>query len=319
VLAASALVAADKSGVSPNTISVPKGPGSIEGLGEAFQPTLNTGTAKYNIKLATTPGTAGQTPPLALVYEGGSANGPLGFGWSMPASYVQRQTDKGIPRYGQTIGGVSDPDVFINEMREELVPVTDGAVVSFFCKNEGAFIRYRRVGDYWEATAPDGSRLTFGQTPQARIVDPSDPQRIFRWLLERESDTRGNTIDYSYVAFPGPSNLNQKYCSEIRYGPGAGPWTAFHFVQFEYEAREDWFEDGRAGFLIRTGVRLKGLVLGSQGVSLAGHVTGDFNGDGTGDVLNRRYRLSYRPGSSWSLLARVTLLGADGVTASHSL
>src|SRR5678815_5504200 len=45
------LGAADKSGVSPNTISVPKGPGSIEGLGEAFQPTLNTGTAKYNICL----------------------------------------------------------------------------------------------------------------------------------------------------------------------------------------------------------------------------------------------------------------------------
>ena len=36
------LFAADKSGVSPNTISLPKGPGSIEGLGESFQPTLNT-------------------------------------------------------------------------------------------------------------------------------------------------------------------------------------------------------------------------------------------------------------------------------------
>jgi len=40
-------IAADKSGVSPNAISVPKGPGSIEGLGDSFQPSLNTGTAKY--------------------------------------------------------------------------------------------------------------------------------------------------------------------------------------------------------------------------------------------------------------------------------
>ena len=46
------LVAADKSGVSPNTISLPKGPGSIEGLGESFQPTLNTGTAKYGVRFA---------------------------------------------------------------------------------------------------------------------------------------------------------------------------------------------------------------------------------------------------------------------------
>src|SRR4051794_7274133 len=29
--------AADKNGVSPNSISLPKGPGAIEGLGESFQ------------------------------------------------------------------------------------------------------------------------------------------------------------------------------------------------------------------------------------------------------------------------------------------
>src|SRR5690242_9569731 len=75
--------AADKSGVTPNTISVPKGPGSIEGLGESFQPTLNTGTAKYSIGLKVPPGTAGSAPSIALVYEGGSGNGPLGFGWQM--------------------------------------------------------------------------------------------------------------------------------------------------------------------------------------------------------------------------------------------
>ncbi len=39
--------AEDKSGVSPNTISRPTGPGSLEGLGDAFQPAPNTGTAKY--------------------------------------------------------------------------------------------------------------------------------------------------------------------------------------------------------------------------------------------------------------------------------
>src|SRR6266481_5983076 len=91
--------AADKSGVSPNTISVPKGPGSIEGLGESFQPTLNTGTAKYNIALKVPPGTAGQTPELRLSYEGGRGNGPLGFGWNLSLPIVQRRTDKGTPLY----------------------------------------------------------------------------------------------------------------------------------------------------------------------------------------------------------------------------
>src|SRR5262245_20620551 len=90
---------ADKSGVTPNTISLPSGPGSIEGLGEAFQPSLNTGTAKYGVGLLLPPGTARHAPSLSLHYEGGSGNGPLGFGWNLPVPYIQRQCDKGIPRY----------------------------------------------------------------------------------------------------------------------------------------------------------------------------------------------------------------------------
>ena len=38
--------AQDKSGVSPSTISRPSGPGSLEGLGDAFQPALNTGSGR---------------------------------------------------------------------------------------------------------------------------------------------------------------------------------------------------------------------------------------------------------------------------------
>src|SRR6059058_3913276 len=72
-------LAADKSGVGPNSISLPKGPGSIEGLGESFQPSLNTGTANSGVALKLPPGVAGHAPSLSLAYEGGGANGPLGF------------------------------------------------------------------------------------------------------------------------------------------------------------------------------------------------------------------------------------------------
>src|SRR5689334_25218356 len=91
--------AADKNGVSPNAISLPSGPGSIEGLGDSFQPALNSGTMRYGIPLSVPPGTAGHTPTLRLDYEGGQGNGPLGFGWTIPLPFVQRQTDHGIPRY----------------------------------------------------------------------------------------------------------------------------------------------------------------------------------------------------------------------------
>jgi RHS repeat-associated protein len=314
MLIALAAAAADKNGVAPNSVSLPKGPGSIEGLGDSFQPSLNTGTAKYGLGIKVPPGTAGHQPALSLSYEGGGANGPLGCGWSIPLPCIQRRTEDGIPTYGESLG-VNRPDTFMNDAREELVPAADGF---FFCENESSFVRYRRVGGHWEGTMPNGTRLEYGLTAAGRIAEAGSTN-VFRWLLERETDTRGNVIEYVYRSFAGDRNLNQKYLSEVRYGPGAPPRPAFHFIALEYEDRPDWFEDGRAGFLIRTGKRLKSIRIATQGVSLTNHLAGDFNADGATDSLNRRYDLDYLSyagaASHWSLLARVTVFGADGVTA----
>ena len=314
LLAVPSALADDKNGVAPGAISLPKGPGSIEGLGESFQPALNTGTARYSIGLKPPPGAAGQAPPLKLDYEGGSGNGPVGYGWNLPMAYVQRRSDHGIPTYGDYVG-FPRQDSFINEMREELVPQTNGY---FFCQDEGAFIRYQPVGDHWEATSPEGTRLEFGSSANGRVQDGTNGH-VFSWLLEQATDTHGNTIIYSYSGFADDTNLNQRYLTTIRYGPGAPPWINYHFVSFEYEDRPDWFEDCRSGFIVRTGKRLKTIRMGTQGVVLPGHLQGDFDGDGNLDCLDRAYRLEYSDyagtNSHWSLLAKVTPIGADGVSS----
>jgi len=306
------VLAADKSGVGPNVISLPKGPGSIEGLGESFQPSLNTGTAKYGLSFKLPPGTAGNAPSLGLNYEGGGGNGPVGFGWTLPMSHIQRRTDEGIPTYGANVG-ITRPEVFINEGREELVPLADGFA---FCRNEGSFVRYQQLSNHWEAVSPDGTLMAFGLTDEGRIHDNAATNHIFSWLLQRVTDTHGNVIVYAYTNFPGPENLNQRYLSAIQYGPGAPPWDNFHFVAFTYEDRPDWFEDCRSGFVIRTGKRLKTIVIATQGPTLTNHLSGDFNGDGLVDYLNRKYVLDYSfyagTNSHWSLLSGVTLVGADG-------
>lgn len=327
ILFGSALAADDKNGVSPTAISLPKGPGSIEGLGEAYQASLNSGTGKYAVRVSLPPGTSGNTPELALTYDGGDGNSCLGMGWSCPGAYVQRQTDKGIPRYVDGPNGVDDDfdgvidnpeeiDRFISESREELVPVVQGANTYFFCKNEAAFIRYERIGDHWEGRLPTGGRLIFGETANCRISDPAQPSHVFRWLLEKQIDTRGNTIRYRYSTFRGASNEAQQYLVAVEYGAGAENWGGkFHFAAFSYEDRPDWFEDCRSGFPIHTGKRLKEIAVGTQGVSLPLHLAGDFNGDGTDDALDRLYRLTYCAGTPVSLLESVTQLGMDGATA----
>jgi RHS repeat-associated protein len=317
-----AAAAVDKSGVRPGSISLPSGPGSIEGLGESFQPTLNTGTAKYAVPLRVPPGTAGHAPGLVLRYDGGAGNGAVGFGWKLALPYVQRQSDKGIPRYVDGPNGLDDDrdgtpdnvdeiDVFINDLGEELVPQSDGY---YFCENEGAFIRYERSGGGWIGTMPNGTRMEFGMSADSRVEDTLTA-RVYTWLLESMTDSNGNVINFSYTTFPGDSNQHQKYLSKIAYGPGAPPWDNYHFVALAYESRADWFEDCRAGFCIRTGMRLAAITAGTQGPTLADHAQGDFDGDTTPDNLVRRYELGYETDPHWSLLSSVTLIGADDSTA----
>lgn len=329
-LAASALIAlmagaaaANKSGVAPNVINVPKGPGSIEGLGQGFQPQLNTGSAPYSLPLILPPGTAGLAPELSLSYTSGNGNGPLGYGWSCGAPFVERRTNRGVPRYVDGPNGQDDDfdgvidnpeevDVFVDQSGEWLVPLPNG---DYFCRFEGSFIRYRRVFDHWEGTMPNGTRLIFGQSAQARVHDESGA-RVARWYVEKMIDVHGNTVRYAYRTFSGPENRNQKYLRRIEYGAGAPPWNNFHFAAFEYETRPDWFEDCRFGFCIRTGMRLARIVVGTRGPGSPQQITGDFNGDGNpGDSLVRIYQLAYEGHAHWSLLSSVTVVGSDGVSS----
>jgi len=312
--------AEDKNGVSPNTVSLPSGPGSIEGLGEAFQPMLNTGTARYAVKISLPPGTNGHTPQLSLSYESGLGDGPAGIGWTFGPVGVKRQTDLGIPRYVDGPNGIDDDhdgetdeadetDRFIGVEGEELVQLGDG---TFRARVEGAFVRYRRVGDHWEAHLKDGTRLEFGLTAQSRVSDEPG-SRVFEWLLEKSTDTNGNVIEYSYAGFDGFDN--RKYLKEIRWGPGAPAWNVFYFVSFHYEDRPDWRQDYRSGFPIRTAKRLRQIDVGIQGILPSQCAPGDWNDDGSTDALIRRYSLSYTETYTHSsFLSSVTRYGSDGET-----
>src|SRR5664279_4138815 len=105
----------EKTGVSEKpagqgpSISLPKGGGAIRGMGEKFAANPVTGTGSMSVPLATSPGRSGFGPQLSLSYDSGSGNGPFGFGWSSNLPQVARKTDKGLPRYLDSI----ESDVFL--------------------------------------------------------------------------------------------------------------------------------------------------------------------------------------------------------------
>ena len=257
----------DKSGVKPSTISLPSGAGSIEGLGESFEPQLNTGSSSYGVGISLPPGRAGLQPKVHLAYNSSLGNSFVGLGWSLDIPCLKRQTDKGFPTY-------TSGDVFLFS-GEELVPLSnpDG---DWRCENESAFQRFRQIdtdGDFipdaWEMTDRDGTRHIFGQYRGASnrwsvVTHPNPPSaaqtafdRTYCWCLDTTSDLHGNRIEYEYVPPDTDSDSSGiLYPSRIRYSLLNGN---YHEVRFRYEDRPDKFEDYRPTFPITTGKRLAGI------------------------------------------------------------
>jgi RHS repeat-associated protein len=267
----------DKSGVKPTSISLPSGPGSIEGLGESFEPQLNTGTFTYRLPLKLPP-VRGGAPELALEYNSGHGNGPLGFGWRLQLPHLQRQTDKGLPLY-------TDADTFVDWTGEELVRQADG---SFRQENEFTFTRYERTPEGgWLARLRDGGRLWLGQGAASRL--DWEAAGTFRWHLDASQDPNGNRVEYRYVAEAG-----HLYPEEIRYGLHATEPSQFFRVTFHYdETRPDPVVDFRPRFRSETRRRL---------VTVAVFL---------GDRPVRLWRLTYHTDAPVSLLASVTMFGDD--------
>ena len=95
----------NKSSVSSQVISLPKGGGAVKGIGETFQPNLFSGTGNHSIPIALSPGRNGFGPALSLQYSSGNGNGPFGLGWQLSIPRITRKTERGLPQqvYGARV------------------------------------------------------------------------------------------------------------------------------------------------------------------------------------------------------------------------
>jgi len=199
----------NKSSNHDQIISLPKGGGSIKGMGETFQPNLFTGTGDFSIPISTSPGRSEFNPKLTIQYSTGNGNGPFGLGWQLSIPRVTRKTGKGIPKY-------TDEDVFVISGAEDLVPVLnkdtgqqvtymrgDYTVSLYRPRTEGLFARIEKwqfnTDVHWRATTKDNITNIYGRTKHARILNPDEEQHVFEWLLQETLDAKGNHILYEYV------------------------------------------------------------------------------------------------------------------------
>jgi len=260
---------ATKADNARQVISVPQGGGALHGIGETFAPDLHTGTGNFTVPIAVPPGRNGLQPQLNLVYSSGNGNGPFGLGWSLSVPGVSRKTSRGIPRYRDEHGPLSERDTFLISGAEDLVPVaeTEG-ITGYRPRTEGLFARIDHRADvrtdHWEVRARDGLVSVYG-TPlgvhddPAVVANPEDRRQVFQWRLTETRDPFGNVVRYDYDRDAGDSAehlWDQLYLRRIRYvdyidaqGGGERFLVSLTFV---YEDRPDPFSEYRPGFEIRT-------------------------------------------------------------------
>lgn len=233
-------------GVSDDRVSLPGGPGSLEGVGENVAVAANMGLMQYQVPIEVPAGFAGVTPELALGYSSGNGSTSAGIGWDLPLPTIERMTWKGLPEY-------TTDDLFAADGSEQLalVGIESGERV-YRARFEKSFVRYRWLssgdgrGGYWIAEYPDGRIGYFGadrngvEVDSARVTG-SDGQ-VFRYHLVEVVDVFGHRLHYRYRIWG-----NVALVDRIEY-VHSGNGQPRYAVQFGYEQRQDVISDAGAGF-----------------------------------------------------------------------
>ncbi len=303
VLATACLLAAParaQTGVDDDRVSLPEGPGSLEGIGENVAVDPNMGLMSYEVPLAAPQGFAGLSPDLALSYSSGSGSGLVGIGWNLATPTIERMTSKGVPAYDVN-------DRFAANGGEELVLVEPSpAGRTYRARYEGGFVRYTWHDSgsqgHWTAEYPDGRIGYFGAdrtgAPVAAARSGAAGQGTWRFHLVDLVDRFGNRLHWDYDRFDG--NVPLPVAASYLY-VGDAPR---HVVRLAYEERPDLISDCTSGQEEVLRYRLSNVRVSTNG------------------ELTREYALDYQDDAisgGASRLRGVRTFGVGGVAGNQRL
>jgi len=247
------------------SITLPKGGGALKGIDEKFQVNASNGTGSMSIPIPVSKSRNDFNPSLNLQYNSGSGNGPWGIGWEVSLPAIQLRTDKGLPRYrGEDVfmfSGAEDLVPFLQEGPGDWMPVQrqlgDFLVKRYRPRIEGGFakieqITHKAYGVYWKVTTRDNVTTFFGKSTKARIADPEDPAKIFKWLPEFSYDNKGNWISYEYKPDsnfkPADRDLWPSALHERNRKNGIALFANQYLKRISYGNRQAWYPDADQPF-----------------------------------------------------------------------
>jgi hypothetical protein len=110
---------------------------------------------------------------------------------------------------------------------------------------EGGFARIERftvTGEtFWKVTSRDNVVTIFGRTAAARVADPSDPSRVFRWLPEWSYDDKGNCAEWIYKS-EDLANV-PRVVEEQNRRSGLAPFANKHLKRIRYGNKTPYAAD----------------------------------------------------------------------------
>ena len=263
-------------GVSDSRVSLPEGPGSLEGVGDNVEMDPNMGNMRYSVPIKIPPGFGSVTPGVSLNYNSGNGTSIVGMGWSFTQPTIERSTSRRLPVY-------NEDDFFVADGGNELLYVAGDQVAELPCANgangrvyrdriETSCTRYvwcnTNGKDYWVAETGDGTRAYYGanreggHVPAARVG--KNAGEIFRYHLVDTVDVQGHHMRHSYVKDKSAFD-EYAYVNKIEYNfPSSNAEelegaTARYMITFSYEARADRMSDCKGGFEEIMSKRMSGV------------------------------------------------------------
>lgn len=236
----------------------------------------SSGVATLHYPIKVPPGIKELQPQLSLTYAGSPVPGDAGLGWNLNGiSKIVLDTRDGLRayrpyrpyRYFEEDGTQFRPD---RDSRNVPLLLDGNELVqqdfnTFRFKAEQNFFRVQllRTGGFVVQT-PDGVQRYYGTTANSRLSDPSDPNYVAVWSIDRLVDAHGNQLRFTYMS-NSTTEPHALYPQKIEYGYDPTRALYAHEVRFTWQNRPDYRVHGRQGFLVRDSYRLRAINVRSNG------------------------------------------------------